>query len=455
MRGACCRALALGTVVTSSLFAQAKPTKDTTAAKADSLSTPPPAEPVGSYTQLKGFKIASTDQGDVNLKLYTYVRYLNQLGLDKQYVDAFGNTSRVDRRQDIQLQKVNIQFLGWLASEKFRYYAYVWTSNVSQGLGAQVVVGGNLTYNFNPHVSVAGGVGALPGVRATEGNFPLWLTADNRLLADEFFRPSYTMGVWVKGNVIDGLEYMAMLGNNLSQLGVDAGQLDANLNTISTMLVWMPTTHEYGPAGGFGDFEWHRQWATRVGVHYTQSDENFQEQPNTDAFENVQIRLSDGNSIFTPNLFGDGVRITDATYHMGSADFGVKHRGFALEGEYYWRTINHLRGPNTDTLPNLWDHGFQLQASGMVVPKRFQLYLAGSKVFGQYGDPSDARFGLNWFPFSSRTIRWNAEYMQLHRSAVGGSPRYLSRSVVKMRLRHLLDLRGQLLSEDEIRLLTR
>ena len=389
------------------------------APSADSASASP-AEPAGSYSPLKGFKIANTDQGDLNLKIYTYVRYLNQLGLDPVYVDAFGNVSRVDRRQDIQLQKVNIQFLGWLARPEFRYYAYVWTSNVSQGLGAQVVVGGNLMYNFNKHLSLAGGIGALPGVRALEGQFPLWLTTDNRLLADEFFRPSYTMGVWLKGSVVDGLDYMAMLGNNLSQLGVDAGQLDHNLNTISTMLVWMPTTHEFGTSGEFGDFDFHRKWATRIGTHYTQGDENFQGQPNTDAFENVQIRLSDGNSIFKPNLFGDSVRITDAAYHMGSADAGIKHRGFSLEGEYYWRAINHLRGPGTDTLPNLWDHGFQLQASGMAVPKRLQLYVSGSKVFGQYGDPSDTRVGMNWFPFGSQTIRWNLEYLKLDRSPVGG-----------------------------------
>ena len=108
------------------------------------------------------------------------------------------------------------------------------------------------------------------------------------------------------------------------------------------------------------------------------------------------------------------------TLRLGSADAGVKHRGFSLEGEYYWRAINHLRGPNTDTLPNLWDHGFQLQASGMAVPKRLQIYASHSKVFGQYGDPSDTRVGANWFPFGSQTIRWNIEYLKLDRSPVGG-----------------------------------
>jgi hypothetical protein len=374
----------------------------------------------GTYAQLKGFKLASTDGGDVNLKVYTYVRYLNQLGLDTSYTDSFGKTRPIDVRQDIQFQKVNIQLLGWLLDKSFRYLVYVWTSNTSQGLGAQVVVGGNLNYKFNKFATVGGGIDALPGVRATEGNFPLWLTVDNRLIADEFFRPSYTMGVWVRGEIVDRLEYHVMLGNNLSQLGVDAGQLDKGLNTWSTALVWMPTTGEYGIAGGFGDYEGHKRLATRIGAHYTRSDENFQGQPNTEGFENVQLRLSDGSVIFTPDLFGPGIRVTDAAYHMGSVDVGLKYHGFSLEAEHYWRTIDHFRGPGTDAVHNLWDHGFQVQTSAMAVPRRLQVYLSGSTVFGQYGDPSDVRVGASWFPFATQNVRWNLEYLRLHRCPVGG-----------------------------------
>jgi hypothetical protein len=213
------------------------------------------AKPYGKYTPNAGFRLADTENGTLNFRIYAYIRYLNQLGLDETYTDAFGDTTTLDRRNDILFQKVNIQFDGWLMSQKFRYFAYVWTSNTSQGLGAQVVVGGNLNYVFNPYLTVGGGIDALPGVRATEGNFPFWLTVDNRLIADEFFRPSYTMGIWARGKVVDRVSYRFMLGNNLSQLGVDAGQLDNKLNSIATALIWYPTTGEYGTRGGFGDFD--------------------------------------------------------------------------------------------------------------------------------------------------------------------------------------------------------
>jgi hypothetical protein len=41
-----------------------------------------------------------------------------------------------------------------------------------------------------------------------------------------------------------------MLGNNMSTLGVDAGQIDAKLNTFAGALVFLPTTGEYGMFNG-------------------------------------------------------------------------------------------------------------------------------------------------------------------------------------------------------------
>jgi hypothetical protein len=382
-----------------------------------------PPEKFGSYTPSQGFRLATTDKGTLNFRIFTYLRYLNQLGIDSTYTDAFGNTSYIDRRQDMQVNKVNIQFNGWLLSPKFRYLFYVWTNNTALGLGAQVVVAGNLQYQLNEHFNFGAGIGSLPGVRSTEGNFPFWLTVDNRLVADEFFRPSYTTGIWVNGSVVKRVNYNLMLGNNLSQLGVDAGQLDAGLNTFSGALIWLPTTGEYGfRDNDMGDFENHDKIATRVAVHYSQSNEDYQGVPETEAFENVTIRLSDGSPIFKANLFGPGTQIYNARYNMACADAGVKYKGFSLEGEFYYRRINHLTGKGIDSLSHieLKDNGFQLQASAMVIKKTVQLYGTFSKVFGQYGDPQDARVGVSWYPWKNYVVKWNFEYMQLTNMPVGG-----------------------------------
>jgi hypothetical protein len=377
----------------------------------------------GSYKPMIGSKIANSKFGDINLRIYTYVRYLNQLGLDTAYTNAFGKTSDIDRRQDVQIQKVTIYFSGWFLDPKFRYFLYLWTNNASQGLGAQVVVAGNLNYNFNKHFTLLGGIMSLPGTRSTEGNFPFWLTVDNRLISDEFFRGSYTSGIQAKGEVVKKLTYSVMLGNNLSQLGVDAGQLDAGFNTFSGALTYFPTTGEYGMINGsFGDFDNHLKAATRVGVHFTRSDEDRQGQPRTDAFENVQIRLSDGSIIFAPDLFSTGTQIDKARYKMACFDAGVKYHGFAFEGEYNWRWIDNfsVTGPPL-TFDQLTDNGFQILGSAMILPKILQVYTTYSEIFGEYGDPWEFRAGLNLFPFKNNYARFNAQYIYQDRSPVGNT----------------------------------
>jgi hypothetical protein len=375
----------------------------------------------GSYTPNLGFKLVNTEYGDVNLSIYTYVRYLNQLALDESYTDAFGNLKRVKNRQDVQLLKLQMKFLGWIMSPKFRYFVYAWTSNANQGNGAQVVLAGNVSYEFNKHLTLAGGIRSLPGTRSVEGNFPFWLGVDSRQIADEYFRPSYTSGIWINGDITDRLEYILMVGNNLSTLGVSAARIDNGLNTVSSSLVWYPTgDFNRGVSGrGWGDQDSHEKFSTRLGVHYSRSDENKESQPDSDEFENTQLRISDGSIIFTPNLFGEGVRIDDARWRMTTVDGGFKYHGFSLEGEYFWRWIGDFQGINTAGVKSLFDHGFQIQGSAMLAPKVLQAYGGYSKIFGQYGNPWDFRIGTNFFPFKNKVVRWNTEALYLHKSPVG------------------------------------
>ena len=138
---------------------------------------------------------------------------------------------------------------------------------------------------------------------------------------------------------------MAMLANNLSTLGVSAAQMDNTLDTQSYMLQWLPTTGEFGLYGTFGDYDFHEKLATRLAVHYTSSTEDKQSQPGTNAIENTQIRLSDGSSIFTPDLFGPGITVERVKYRMSSVDGGLKYKGMSLEAEMVLALAERLRGP--------------------------------------------------------------------------------------------------------------
>jgi len=371
------------------------------------------------YVPNFGFRLYEGENGQIYMRLMAYVRYLNQKGLDPSYTDYFGSTHSVQQRQDVQINKFFMPVSGWFLTPQFRYFLYVWSANTAQGDPAQVVGAGNLSYTFNRFLTLGGGIASLPCVRSTEGQFPYWLTVDNRLIADEFFRGSYTTGFWLRGELSSTLNYMAMIGNNLSQLGVSASQLDNGVNTTSFMLQWLPTTGEFGLYGTYGDYDDHQEVATRLGAHFTHSREDKQGQPNTDGIENTQIRLTDGSVVFTPGLFGPGITVDKVTYDMASVDAGIKYRGLALEVEYYWRWLSDFTGSSTEGIAEIDDHGFQVQSSAMVVPKTLQVYLSGSAIRGRYGDASEVRAGMNWYVVKKRGLRLNAEWLRLDKCPVG------------------------------------
>jgi hypothetical protein len=174
--------------------------------------------------------------------------------------------------------------------------------------------------------------------------------------------------------------------------------------------------------GSYGDFDNHQTAATRLGLHFTRSDEDRQGQPTNDAFDNTQIRLSDGSVIFSPDLFGSGSQIDKARYRMTSFDAGIKYRGLALEGEFYLRWIDNFKVTGEPlTFSQLYDKGFQLTGSVMVLPHVFQLYSTYSEIFGEYGQPWELRAGMNLFPFKRQEIRINAQYIYQKRCPVGGN----------------------------------
>ena len=368
-----------------------------------------------------GFKLADTPHGDVNFSVWAYIRYLNQKSLDQTYTDSFGRTNTLDLRNDVQVNKVNIYFKGWVFDPRFHYNVWTWTTNTSQGEPAQIVLAGDLGYKFSEKFDLRLGVLPLPGTRTLRGQHPFWNKVDHRTIGNEFFRPSFTTGIIANGKLAEGLYYRAAIANNMSALGVSAAQLDDEFNTVSAAIWWMPTTGEYGTATGYGDFDVHEELATQFGVSATHSRESRQNQPGTESPENTQLRLSDGTVIFQADAFGTGGTIQEATYLMTAFDAGFKYRGLALEGEYYFRWIDDFDVIGTIPVSELYDHGFELQASAMLMPETLSAYVAGSKIFGEYGDPWDVGIGVNWYPFRKQLMRVNAEMLYLEDSPVGYS----------------------------------
>jgi hypothetical protein len=377
----------------------------------------------GPYASGKGFKVASTPYGDLNISAYALARYINQLPEDQSYTDHLDRTFEVDTRQDFSLHRVLVHLRGWMYDPKFRYHISVWTVNSLE----DVRLIGNLSYKFADEFTLYAGVGGLPGTRSLQGSHPLWLAHD-RVMADEFMRPGFTQGVWANGEILPRLWYNVMVANNLSALGVNAVELTRDL-AYGGSIWWMPTTGEFGPQGGYGDFEWHDQLATRFGASYTISPkEDRNSQPSQGQPDNTQIRIGDAALLFATDSLVPGVTVDKTRYQLAAMDVGFKYKGFFLQTEGYYRRLDKFTSDGPLPLGSIEDTGFYVQGSFFPIPKTLELYTATSFIFTDDEIEMDNEnlayeylFGANWFPFKTRYHRLNLQVIDVTRSPVGSS----------------------------------
>lgn len=179
----------------------------------------------GEFNPGRGFTVGRGEYGELNLSGYMAVRYLNQLPSEQSGTDHLGRPVPIDPRQDFQFHRVMLFSQGWLFSPKFQYTTFLWTVQDTN----QVAVGGALYYDFGKFMTLGAGWNAYPGTLSLQGSHPYWLSYD-RVMADEFFRPYFSQGIFAKGNILPKLEYRWMVGNNNSNLDVPAVRLDRDLS---------------------------------------------------------------------------------------------------------------------------------------------------------------------------------------------------------------------------------
>ena len=368
----------------------------------------------GEFNPGRGFTVGRSKYGELNLSGYMVARYLNQLPGDQTATDHLGRPLTVTPRQDFQFHRVMLFSQGWLFSPKFLYSTFVWTVQDTN----QVAVGGALYYNFGKYMNLGMGWNAYPGTQSLQGSHPYWESYD-RVMADEFFRPYFSQGVFAKGNLLPKLEYRWMIGNNNSNLDVPATALDRSLSAGGA-LTWLPTTGEFGPRGAFGDYENHQNLATRFNLAYTYSPEERQSSIGTPS-GNTTIRLTDSLNVFDPGALANGVTVENVRYQLLSAAAGIKQHGFWLQGEGYARKLDDFVANGKLPVSAIRDFGFYVQLADMVVQKRFELYGATSYVIGPYGHPKEFLGGSNYYPWNTRNIRMNAQLIYAFRSPVNST----------------------------------
>jgi hypothetical protein len=384
---------------------------------------PPPGGPaqtmlerLGTYYKGGFVLVDSPDPDRVPFRLvarnFAQIRFTNTQLDSLTFVDHLGGTRPVDPRNDISFNRDLLVLSGYAFDPKMQYSVVIWSS----GSLASVVVAGGINYQFSESFNLYGGYNGLPGSRSLIGNFKD-LPGIDRSMADTFFRPGFTQGVWATGEPVDGLYYNVMVGNSLNTLQIGAGKIDANMAYSGS--VWWEPLGSYGPAEAYNDFEKHADPVIRLGTSLTRAREDRFTDSSKTAPDNIQIHNSDGTLFFETGSLAPGVTVLLADYTMWAIDAGYKYDGLALNGQYYFRWLNNFRTDGPVPQSSTFDHGFEASAGYFVIPQKCELYARTSFVFGAFRDSHEYCVGFNWYPLENRGVRVVGEVGRIEQSPVG------------------------------------
>jgi hypothetical protein len=354
----------------------------------------------------------------LKFNINTQLRYLNTQDSVDTFTDHLGVTREVHTRNDITVNRAMFILGGYIFDQRARYSFTVWTSAGA----ASIIVASNIGWQFNKALTITAGYTGVPGSRSLVNTFPFF-TATDRSMADNFFRPGFTQGAWASGEPVNGLNYLAFVGNGLNTLNISANKIDTHL-LVSGSLWWEPLG-AYGEPGKarnmYDDYFASTNVRIRIGTAFTRSREDRFSNLDQSSPENTSLYNSDGVLTFSTGAFAPGVTVDEATYRMWAVDGGIKWNGLAVNGQYFMRRLSDFAADGPLPLASTFDHGGELTAGYFVEPKKVMLYGRGSWVRGEFGDSHEYGGGVKWHFLPTERLWLSTELFRVNRAPYSGA----------------------------------
>ena len=354
----------------------------------------------------------------LKFNINTQLRYLNTQDSDETFTDHLGVARDVHTRNDITVNRAMFILGGYIFNPRARYSFTVWTSAGA----ASIIVASNIGWQSNKAFAITGGYTGIPGSRSLVNTFPFF-TATDRSMADNFFRPGFTQGVWATGEPVDGLNYQAFVGNGLNTLNISANKIDTHL--LFSGSVWWEPLGAFGEPGKsrnmYDDYFASDKVRVRLGTAFTRSREDRFSNLDQSSPENTSLYNSDGVLTFSTGAFAPGVTVDQATYRMWAADAGIKWNGVAVNAQFFIRWLNDFEADGALPLESMLDHGGELSASYFLAPKTTMLYGRGSWVRGEFGDSYEYGGGVKWHFLPTERLWVNTELFRVNRAPYSGA----------------------------------
>lgn len=230
----------------------------------------------------------------------------------------------------------------------------------------------------------------------------------DRPMANDFFRPDRTVGIFGVGKVGKAIHYEVMLGNGYNTSNLPEPATDTKFTFAVDS--YLDPLGDYG--GNLVDFDGSDELLLRFGHSFVYSPQaaNTLGQP----FDEADfIRLSDGTQLTQIGALAPWVTVSDFDVYFYGIDAAAKWRGWSINSEIYFRWINEIQGNAPLPINDLSQNGFYVEGGHFLVPKTVDANLRYSHVNGDFGDASEIAAGINWYPLKKQTFKLSFDIASL------------------------------------------
>jgi hypothetical protein len=354
----------------------------------------------------------------LKFNINTQFRYLNTTDSTRTFTDHLGVIREVHRRNDITVNRAMFILGGYVFDPKALWSFTVWTSAGAD----KIVVAATLGWQFNKAFTLTAGYTGVPGSRSLVNTFPFFQSTD-RTMADNFFRPGFTQGLWASGELPKAVNYLAFVGNGLNTLNISANQIDTHLALSGS--VWWEPLGAYGTRGKsrnmYDDYFASKNVRIRLGTAATRSREDRFSNLDQTTPDNTSMHNSDGVLTFETGAFAPGVTVLFATYRMWAIDGGMKWNGLAINAQYFLRWVDDFDADGPLPLTSTFDHGAEISVGQFVIPKKLMPYVRASWVKGQFRDSHEYGGGVKWYYLATERLWMTAELFHIDGAPYGGA----------------------------------
>ncbi|NND95744.1 MAG: porin [Pirellulaceae bacterium] len=348
----------------------------------------------------KGFAIRPFDpsKNPFSLKTNFWVQFRHHAFAreDESWTDNAGVTRPVRSRNAFDLERARLVFSGFAIDPRLTYFLQL--DGDTDGSHAVDFFDFWWGWKFSDRFRVQ------VGRRKVTGSRQWLLTArrtrfTERPMANDFFRPDRTVGIFGFGSFGDTGKYQLTFGNT-HRTNTPESRSDNRLMFAATSF--------FDPLGAYGnsivDEEVTDQTRVRLGhsVVYSQQRGRRLGVP----FDEANfVRLSDGTRLTQIGALSPGVTVSEFDLYSYGVDAAIKWNGWSMNAEYFARWIEQIEGDGPVPTTDLFQHGHYVEGGYFLVPKRFDVNGRYSQVGGEFGTRSEYAIGCNWYPLAKQAIK--------------------------------------------------